>query len=113
MYNFKLILIIFSGLSFLFFGFSCFYSIYFKNEFVRYGIPDFRKTTGFFQILGGTSLLIGISVNELITISAFGLTILMLMGVVVRLKIKDSLFKTIPAIFYAILNALIFYLFIC
>ena len=110
MYNFKLLLIIFSGISFLFFGVSCFYSIYFKNEFVRYGIPNFRKATGFFQFLGGASLLIGIYVDELIIISSLGLTVLMFMGVGVRLKIKDSLLKTMPAIFYAIVNALIFYL---
>ena len=110
MINFKLLLIIFSSLSFLFFGVSCYYSIYFKNEFIRYGIPDFRKITGFFQLLGGSSLLIGIYIDELTRISSLGLTILMFMGVGLRLKIKDGLLRTMPAIFYAVVNALIFYL---
>ena len=54
---------------------------YFKNEFIRYGIPNFRKITGFFQLLGGSSLLIGIYIDELTRISSLGLTILMFMGV--------------------------------
>ena len=104
-----LLLTIFSGLSFLIFGYLCFFSTYFKTEFKRYGIPKYRKTTGFFQILGGISLILGIFIYELEIISSLGLTILMLMGVGVRLKIKDGLFRTLPAIFYVIVNALIFY----
>tara|TARA_B100000925_G_scaffold58321_1_gene38779 strand:+ start:382 stop:729 length:348 start_codon:yes stop_codon:yes gene_type:complete len=108
----KLFLIIFSGLSFLIFGYLCFFSTYFKNEFKRYGIPNFRKTTGFFQILGGISLIVGIYIHELGIISSLGLTILMLMGVGVRFRISDGLLKTMPAIIYAILNALIFIFFL-
>ena len=108
----KLFLVIFSGLSFLIFGYLCFYSSYFKNEFIRYGIPNFRKTTGFFQSLGGASLIVGIRIDELGVIASLGLTILMILGVIVRLRIKDGLLKTMPAIFYAFLNALIFYLFL-
>lgn len=108
----KLFLAIFSGLSFLIFGYLCFFSNYFKNEFIRYGVPNYRKTTGFFQSLGGASLFVGICIDELGVIASLGLTILMLLGVIVRLRINDGLFKTMPAIFYAILNALIFYLFL-
>ena len=108
--SFKLILVIFSGFSFLFYGFMCFYSNYFRSEFIRYGLAKYRRTTGFFQILGGMSLILGIFIYELEIISSLGLTILMLMGVGVRLKIKDGLFRTLPAIFYVIVNALIFYL---
>lgn len=108
----KLFLVIFSGLSFLIFGYLCFFSLYFKNEFIRYGIPNFRKTTGFFQSLGGASLIVGICIDELGVIASLGLTILMILGVIVRLRIKDGLLKTMPAIFYAFLNALIFYLFL-
>ena len=108
----KLFLVIFSGLSFLIFGCLCFYSSYFKNEFIRYGIPNFRKTTGFFQSLGGVSLIIGVFIDQLAVIASIGLTILMILGVIVRLRIKDGLLKTMPAMFYAFLNALIFYLFL-
>ena len=108
----KLFLVIFSGLSFLIFGYLCFFSLYFKNEFIRYGIPNFRKTTGFFQSLGGVSLIIGVFIDQLAVIASVGLTILMILGVIVRLRIKDGLLRTMPAIFYAFLNALIFYLFL-
>jgi hypothetical protein len=107
----KLFLTIFSGLSFLIFGYLCFFSVYFKSEFNRYGIPNHRKTTGFFQSLGGASLIIGIFIDELGVIASFGLTVLMCLGVIVRLRIRDGLLKTMPAIIYATLNALIFYLF--
>ena len=95
----KLFLVIFSGLSFLIFGYLCFFSNYFKNEFIRYGIPNYRKTTGFFQSLGGTSLFVGICIDKLGVIASLGLTILMLLGVIVRLRIKDGLFKTMPEIY--------------
>ena len=108
----KLFLVTFSGLSFLIFGYLCFFSNYFKNEFIRYGIPNYRKTTGFFQSLGGASLIVGIFIDELGVIASLGLTILMILGVIVRLRIKDGLLKTMPAIFYTFLNALIFYLFL-
>ena len=55
------------------------------------------------------NIILGIFIYELEIISSLGLTILMLMGVGVRLKIKDGLFRTLPAIFYVIVNALIFY----
>ena len=108
----NLFLVTFSGLSFLIFGYLCFFSSYFKNEFIRYGIPNFRKITGFFQSLGGLSLIIGVFIDQLAVIASLGLTILMILGVIVRLRIKDGLLKTMPAIFYAFLNALIFYLFL-
>ena len=108
----NLFLVTFSGLSFLIFGYLCFFSSYFKNEFIRYGIPNFRKITGFFQSLGGLSLIIGVFIDQLAVIASTGLIILMILGVIVRLRIKDGLLKTMPAIFYAFLNALIFYLFL-
>lgn len=108
--KFNFILTIFSGFSFIIFGFLCFQSSYFKNEFKRYGLNNFRKITGFFQFAGGIGLLLGFFVEELILISSFGLFILMFLGVCVRLKINDGFIRTSPAIFYMLVNLYIFYI---
>jgi hypothetical protein len=107
--NLELIFKLFSSLSFILFGIACFYSKYFKSEFIRYGLSNYRSTTGFFQLLGGIGTLIGFFFNKLILISSAGLSILMLLGVIVRLKINDGLIKTSPAIIYMLINIYIFF----
>ena len=108
--NIELIFKLFSSISFISFGLACFYSKYFKSEFIRYGLSGYRSTTGFFQFLGGVGTLVGFFFNELILISSAGLTLLMLLGVIVRLKINDGLIKTSPAIIYMFINIYIFYI---
>ena len=108
--NIELIFKLFSSISFISFGLACFYSKDFKSEFIRYGLSGYRSTTGFFQFLGGVGTLVGFFFNELILISSAGLTLLMLLGVIVRLKINDGLIKTSPAIIYMLINIYIFYI---
>jgi hypothetical protein len=62
------------------------------------------------EILGAVGLLVGLFFNPVLLISSGGLAILMLLGLIVRIKIKDSLWISLPAIFYMCLNAYIFYL---
>jgi len=99
----------FSGVSFLGFGIGCFLSKNMEKEFIRYDLSDYRKITGFFQILGGLGLL-GLSFSNILWgISSLGLCVLMLMGFVVRIKIKDGLIKSFPSFFYMIVNGYIFW----
>lgn len=103
-----LILSYFSGVSFLGFGIGCFLSKKMEKEFIRYGLSNYRKITGFFQILGGLGLL-GLSFsNKLWGISSLGLCVLMFMGFVVRIKIKDGFIRSFPSFFYMIVNGYIF-----
>ncbi|MEK9609902.1 MAG: DoxX family protein [Flavobacteriaceae bacterium] len=95
----------FSAVSFLFYGISCFTSAFMVNEFVRYGIPQYRKLTGVLQLLGALGIIIGFWSIHLQLVSALGLSFLMLFGVVTRILIKDDLIKTFPALFYCLLNA--------
>lgn len=76
-----------------------------EAEFIRYGIPQFRKLTGLLQLLGGLGIIIGFWEEPLQILSTLGLSLLMLFGVITRMIIKDSLIKTSPALFYCILNA--------
>ena len=62
-----------------------------SKEFKRFGIPQFQKLTGMLQILGGLALLIGSWKFPLLAfIGAAGLALLMLLGSVVRIKIKPK-----------------------
>jgi len=55
-------------------------------------------------------LLLGLLFKPILLISSGGLSILMLLAVMTRIKSKDSLLISLPAIFYMCLNAYIFYL---
>ena len=102
----------FSGGCFLFYGVSCLYSTHMTNEFKRFGIPQYLKLTGTLQILGGLALLIGFwKFPPLALIGATGLALLMLLGSIVRIKIKDSFLQSSPAFVFAILNSYLAYTF--
>ena len=91
------------------FGISCFLSKNMELEFIRYGLSDYRKITGFFQILGGLGLL-NLSFSDFLWgISSLGLCLLMFMGFVVRMKIKDGWVRSFPSFFYMIINGFIFW----
>ncbi len=77
-----------------------------EQEFARYGLARFRKIVGILQLAGAGGLLVGvISFPGLGQLAASGLSILMFLGVCVRIKIKDTLIQTIPAFAYMLLNA--------
>ena len=98
-------LILFSSVSFFFYGLSSFFNSFMIDEFIRYRIPQFRKLTGWFQLLGSLGIIIGFWVDNLQVLSTIGLSLMMLFGVAVRIKIKDNLIKILPAVFYCLLNA--------
>ncbi len=106
--TFLTFLVLFSTLSFLFFGISCFFTEQMRTEFIRYGLSDHLKLTGALQILGALGLGLGyIYLPYLGIVSAAGLSLLMLFGFGVRLRIKDSFIQSAPSIIYALLNAYI------
>ena len=104
----RLVLNILSGTSFIFFGMACFFSDLFVNEFYRYGLSEYRPIVGFFQLLGGIGCIIGIYNKNILIISSLGLSVMMLLGVAIRIKINDTFIQTIPALTYFTVNAIIF-----
>jgi len=103
-------IICFSALSFLFYGVSSFYSKRLISEYERWGYNKLRIIIAVLQILASFGLVIGaFSFPLLLSIVSFSLTIMMLVAVFARIKIKDSIANTIPAIFYVIINSIIFY----
>ena len=103
------LLLIFSAISFLFFGIGCLRSPYLIAEFERYGVPQFRTFTGLLQLLGGMGILLGYYWSPLQRFSCFGLALLMLFGVGIRIKIKDNFIQSFPAAFYCLLNSYLFW----
>ena len=97
----------FSGVSFIFFGLACFYNSLFVNEFYRYGLSEYRTIIGFFQLLGGIGSIIGVFDKRILIISSLRLSVMMLLGVGVRIKINDTFIQTLPALTYLIVNAII------
>ncbi|MEO5909613.1 MAG: DoxX family protein [Pelobium sp.] len=104
------VLVVFSSLSFLAYGITYFTSPKMKSEFIRFGLGKLGILTAVLEILGALGLLVGLMFNTILMISAGGLSLLMFLGVAVRLKIKDGLWVSIPAIFFFLLNLYIFYL---
>ena len=99
------IMVIFSAVSFLGFGWSCFWSPYMKREFMRYHFGAWGPLIGALQLSASVGLLAGLSQPWMGRAAAAGLAMMMLTGVCVRIKIKDSLLQTLPALFYMALNA--------
>jgi hypothetical protein len=64
--------------------------------------------TGVFELLGGAGTLVGISAPLIFQISTLGLLVLMVLGLGVRIKIKDPVHKLLPALGLAVLNAYLF-----
>ncbi|MDC3390100.1 DoxX family protein [Flavobacteriales bacterium] len=103
-------IIYFSALSFLFYGISSFYSRRLISEYERWGYNKLRIIIAILQILASFGLIIGAYyLPFLLSLVSFSLTIMMLVAVFARIKIKDSIANTIPAILYVIINSIIFY----
>jgi hypothetical protein len=84
---------------------NCFYSKFIISEFKRYGLPTYRKLTGFLQLLGAIGLLIGLYYTPiLLLLASSGLCLLMLSGFIVRIKIKDNFIESAPAFIFWALN---------
>lgn len=81
-----------------------------KAEFKRFGLEKFGAFTAILEILGAVGLLVGLRFHPVLIVSAGGLTMLMLLGVGVRLKMKDSFWVSLPALLFLLLNAYILYL---
>lgn len=101
-------LVLFSAFSFLVFGFSCFFVERIKTEFIRYKLSKFLNLIGSLQIAGAIGLGLGYFFYPVLSFyAALGLSVLMLLGFGVRLKIKDSFIQSAPSFSYAVLNAYI------
>jgi DoxX-like family len=98
-------LTMFSGVSFVAYGISCLFSSRMRVEFERFGLARFRTMVGGLELLGGCAQLVSWFFSPLGILAAGGLSALMLLGVVTRIRIGDGLLVSMPAIGYMLLNA--------
>jgi hypothetical protein len=105
----NILLVVFSALSFIFYGINSFFTKRMVSEYARWGYSDHRILLGCIQLLGGIGLLIGITNSVLLSVTSFLLTFMMITAIFVRIKIKDSLTNMLPAIFYSLINFIILY----
>ncbi len=101
-------LILCSAISFLGYGSACFLSDSLKREFERYRFGSQRTLIGGLQFCAALGLLAGQNQPWMGRAAAAGLALMMLVAVGVRIKIKDSLLQTTPALFYLVLNTYLF-----
>lgn len=101
-------IVIFSGISFIIYGYLIIFTSHMTIEFYRYGMSHLRTLTGFLELLAGFSLLYGhyYSKNLVLLVSAC-LALLMLIGIIVRIKVGDTLLQTMPAILFMLANIFI------
>lgn len=95
------------GVAFLLFGISCLRSPLMAREFERFGMTRFRVLTGVLEMAGGIGLLAGFWSLQLLAASALGLSALMLFAVGLRIRSRDGIWLTLPAISLCLVTAYI------
>jgi hypothetical protein len=79
-----------------------------SEEFKNYGLPSvFVPIVGGLKLLAATCLIAGIWFPELVKPSAGLIAFLMLGAVAMHIKVKDPIFKALPAAGMLVLNILI------
>ncbi|WP_334113109.1 DoxX family protein [Paucihalobacter sp.] len=100
--------VLLSSVSFLGYGVSYFTGPHMKSEFKRFQLEKLGLLTVVLELLGAFGLMVGFFFYKpLLIISAGGLALLMLLGLIVRLRLKDSLWISLPALFFMVLNGYI------
>jgi hypothetical protein len=96
-----------SSTLFLFYGIACLSFEGIKRDFERFGLSRFRTLTGTLEVLGALGLIVGQFWPPLVPLSAGGLALLMFLGVAVRIRVRDSLAQTLPALVLMCVNLFI------
>jgi len=94
-------------ISFLGYGSHCLFAEAMAHEFRRWGVPHLRYITGLLEVLGALGLFCGQWVPWLGVFSAAGLALLMLCGIFVRIRVRDSLLQTLPAVLFLVVSVLV------
>ncbi len=96
-----------SSACFFYYGISLLVSQDMVTEFERYGLSRYRGLVGWLQLTGSLAIIAGAYFPPLATLAAFGLGVLMGLGVAARVRARDSILEMLPAFFLLALNAYI------
>ena len=100
--------VLLSSGAFLFYGLACLFFEGMSAEFERFGLASFRKLTGALEVAGALGLSAGYFFPPLVIAASAGLSLLMLLGVITRVRLRDPLVSLIPALTLMLLNAYVF-----
>ena len=82
-----------------------------KEEFTAYGLPMWMVYfVGVLKVIFSIGLIAGLWIPELISFSASGIAIFMFFAILMHVKIKDPIKKSIPALTFMVLSLLIIFL---
>ena len=82
-----------------------------KEEFQVYGLPSwFVGVIGFLKILFALMLIVGLWFPALVQPAAIGIAVLMLGAIVMHIKVKDPVTKSLPAFSLLVLSAIVAFL---
>jgi len=93
---------------FLGYGVSCLFMGAMAEEFARYDLSRFRRLVGSLEVLGALGLLASLFIPLLLFPSAGGLALLMALGVLTRVRVRDPWAEASPATVLMVIN-----LFLC
>ncbi|MFK8025509.1 MAG: DoxX family protein [Ilumatobacter sp.] len=93
-----------SASAFTYYGLTCMYSTSVRREYLRYGIPGLRVLNGSLMLCGAGGLMLGLLVWPLGMFAAAGLTTMMLLGLLTRVRLGDHPRLMIPAALLAVIN---------
>jgi len=96
-----------SAIAFLAYGIACLVTPRMDAEFERYGLARYRRLIGALECLGALGLIVGHFNRPILVLAAAGLTLTMLMAIATRIRIRDSLARTLPAIVLLVMNAFV------
>jgi hypothetical protein len=92
---------------FLAYGLTCLFAYGMVADFERFGMPRLRVLTGTLEVLGALGLIAGQFIDGLVILSAGGLTVLMALGLLTRLRFRDPARASLPAFVLMLGNAYI------
>lgn len=105
-----LILTLCSAGAFFYYGYEALVADRVRQEFERYGVPQYRVLVGSLQVMGALGALVGLVNDTIGALATGGLMLMMLIGVAVRLRIHGAPREMAQAAFFAALNGVLLYL---
>jgi uncharacterized membrane protein YphA (DoxX/SURF4 family) len=81
-----------------------------KEEFALYGLPNWMAgLIGFLKVLFAVLLIVGIWYPLVVRPAALGIAVLMLGAIIMHIKVKDPLKKSVPAFTMLVLCLIVAY----
>lgn len=100
--------VLFTGFSFIGYAITYLTSDHIKREFVRFGLPNLGGIVALFQILGALGLMTSFWFPATLPLASGGLSLMMFIALLIRIRVRDSLWVSLPALFFFALNLYIF-----